>query len=238
MDREHEIISDVALAKALVAGQFNEWSKLRVTRVDAVSTDNDMYRLGNHLALRLPKRPSAVAAIGKEHTWLSRLASGLPLQIPLPIAKGEAANGYPYPWSVVEWLEGQPLDSVKAKGSRDVARDLGRFITSLHLHDPAGGPLAGEHNHWRGAPLNAFDREMRRRFLSGVGLVGPGDIVEQGIAVRRKFAGHARVGGDVVTRLVAAATTAAAPPAASCALLALVALNFLLLADLLLCGLI
>ncbi len=185
MDREHEVRTDVALATALVAGQFEAWSRLPVTRVDALSTDNDMYRLGDHLAIRLPKRASAAAAIGKEQAWLPRLAPGLPLEVPRPMAKGDAAHGYPYPWSVVEWLEGAPLDSIGARGGGDLARDLGRFITALHRRDASGGPVAGEHNHWRGAPLLAFDREMRRRFASMADLPDLAGIVaawERGLA--------------------------------------------------------
>ena len=200
MDREHEVSTDAELAKALVAGQFDEWSGLPITRVDAVSTDNDMYRLGDHLALRLPRRRSAVAAIEKEHTWLPRLAPSLPLQVPLPIAKGEAAHGYPYPWSVVEWLEGTPLDAVDAKGSGDVARDLGRFIAALHVRDASGGPVAGAHNHLRGAPLMTFDREMRRRFASMTDVPDLGEIIaawERGLAVEAWTGAPVWVHGDL-----------------------------------------
>jgi aminoglycoside phosphotransferase (APT) family kinase protein len=200
MDREHEVSTDASLAKALVAEQFADWSELPVTRVDAVSTDNDMYRMGDHLALRLPKRRSAVAAIAKEHTWLPRLAPSLPLQIPIPIAKGDPAQGYPYPWSVVEWLEGVPLDAVDARGSDDVARDLGRFIAALHLQDASGGPVAGEHNHWRGAPLVSFDREMRRRFKSMSDIPDLGEIVaawERGLAVEARTGAPVWIHGDL-----------------------------------------
>jgi len=50
MDREDEVSTDAALARALVADQFDQWSGLPLTRVDAVSTGNDMYRLGDRLA--------------------------------------------------------------------------------------------------------------------------------------------------------------------------------------------
>src|SRR5437899_1985955 len=100
MEREHEVSTDAALAKALVAGQFEQWSDLPVTCVDAVSTDNAMYRLGDQLAVRLPRRRSAEAAIGKEHAWLPRLAPNLPAQVPLPVARGQPAHGYPYRWSI------------------------------------------------------------------------------------------------------------------------------------------
>jgi aminoglycoside phosphotransferase (APT) family kinase protein len=200
MDREPEVCTDAALAKALVAGQFEQWARLPVARVDAVSTDNDMYRLGDYLALRLPRRQSAVAAIEKEHAWLPRLAPHLPLQVPLPIAKGEAAHGYPYPWSVVEWLEGAPLTAVDAKGNDDIARDLGGFIVALHDQDASAGPAAGAHNHGRGAPLVAFDREMRRRFASMSDMPDLGEMIaawERGLAVQPWAGAPVWVHGDL-----------------------------------------
>jgi aminoglycoside phosphotransferase (APT) family kinase protein len=200
MDREHEVSTDAALAKGLVAGQFEQWAGLPVTRVDAVSTDNDMYRLGDRLALRLPRRRSAVAAVGKEQAWLPRLAPGLPLEVPRPVARGEPAHGYPFPWSVVEWLEGAPLDAVEAKDGSGIARDLGRFITALHAQDASEGPVAGAHNHWRGAPLATFDREMRRRFAVLSDLPDLAAIVaawERGLAAEAWAGAPAWVHGDL-----------------------------------------
>jgi len=199
MDREPEVGTDAALAKTLVAEQFGQWSGLPVSRVDAVSTDHDIYRLGDRLALRFRRRRSAVAAIDKECVWLPRLAAGLPLQIPLPIARGEPAHGYPYPWGVVQWLEGVPLGDREAK-SADVARDLGRFITALHAQDVSGGPVAGAHNHWRGAPLAAFDAEMRRRFAALSDIPDLAEIVaawERGLAVEAWAGAPVWVHGDL-----------------------------------------
>jgi aminoglycoside phosphotransferase (APT) family kinase protein len=88
-EREFELQTDAALARALIAAQFPQWATLPLARVESPSTDNDM-------AARLPRRKSAVAPIEKEHAWLSRLAPCLPLAIPVPIAKGSPSVGYPY----------------------------------------------------------------------------------------------------------------------------------------------
>jgi aminoglycoside phosphotransferase (APT) family kinase protein len=95
-EREFELQTDAALARALIAAQFPQWATLPLARVESPSTDNDMYRLGDRMAARLPRRKSAVAPIEKEHAWLSRLAPCLPLAIPVPIAKGSPSVGYPY----------------------------------------------------------------------------------------------------------------------------------------------
>lgn len=162
-EQEAEVATDSALAHALVAEQFPAWSNLPVSRAGAPSTDNDIYRLGDHMAVRLPRRASATVSIGKEHAWLPRLAPALPTPIPLPIARGEPAAGYPYSWGVVQWLGGAPPGPADQASER-LAQDLARFVAALHAVDPADGPRFGPHNHWRGAPLKGFDPEMRRRF--------------------------------------------------------------------------
>jgi len=186
MEREHEISIDAPLAKALVGAQFKEWSDLPISAVHAASTDNVMFRLGDELAIRFPRRASAEPAIVKETTWLPRLARGLPMEVPLPVAAGQPADGYPYCWSVVQWLEGAPMEVAELRPSLQTARDLAAFITALRAQDTSAAPLAGPHNHLRGAPLAAFDPEMRRRFNVMSDVPDLGAIVaawERGLAV-------------------------------------------------------
>ncbi len=44
-----------ALVRRLVAAQFPAWAHLPVRAVDSAGTDNAMFRLGDDLAVRLPK---------------------------------------------------------------------------------------------------------------------------------------------------------------------------------------
>jgi aminoglycoside phosphotransferase (APT) family kinase protein len=162
-ERECELQTDAALARALIAAQFPQWATLPLARVESPSTDNDMYRLGDRMAARLPRRKSAVAPIEKEHAWLSRLAPCLPLAIPVPIAKGSPSVGYPYAWGVVQWITGEPPGAAVITDPV-MARDLAGFVTALQAIDPTAGPGPGEHNGWRGSDLSTFDAVMRRRF--------------------------------------------------------------------------
>jgi aminoglycoside phosphotransferase (APT) family kinase protein len=91
-----EVETDVALARRLLAAQFPHWAALPLARVQADSTDNDMYRLGADMAVRLPRRAGAVTPMDKEHEWLPRLAPRLPLAVPLVRAKGVPQGDYPY----------------------------------------------------------------------------------------------------------------------------------------------
>ena len=157
-----EVKTDAALARRLLAAQFPHWAALPLARVQADSTDNDMYRLGPDMAVRLPRRASAVTPMDKEHEWLPRLAPHLPLPVPLARAKGAPEGDYPYPWSVVTWIEGAlPPPQLDDRAS---ARDLAAFVTALHALDASTGPAPGAHNFGRGLPLARFDATLRQRF--------------------------------------------------------------------------
>ena len=91
---------DEALVSRLLTAQFPQWAGLPITRTPTWGTDNAMYRLGDHLVARLPRRPGGDEGLAAEHHWLRRLAPQLPLAIPEPLALGSATEEYPYSWSV------------------------------------------------------------------------------------------------------------------------------------------
>ena len=51
---------DAGLVRRLVVGQFPQWADLPIQRVPSAGTDNALYRLGDDLLVRLPRRPNAV----------------------------------------------------------------------------------------------------------------------------------------------------------------------------------
>jgi aminoglycoside phosphotransferase (APT) family kinase protein len=99
---------DVALVRRLVAAQFPEWADLPVRPVELDGWDNRTFRLGAEMSVRLPSHKAYEAQVEKEHCWLPRLAPLLPLPIPVPLALGSPAEGYPCRWSVYRWLDGEP----------------------------------------------------------------------------------------------------------------------------------
>lgn len=156
-----EFVTDVALVRRLLAAQFPAWASLRVERVESSGTDNAIYRLGDEMAVRLPRIPSAVAQVEKEFRWLPRLAPPLPLPIPLPLAKGSPCERYPWDWSVSRWLGGENATIERLGDPHQAANDLANFVVALRRIDTAGGPLAGAHNFGRGAPLATRDAATR-----------------------------------------------------------------------------
>lgn len=151
---------DASLVRRLLAAQLPQWAGLPLRRVESAGTDNAIFRLGDDLAVRLPRIGWAVAQVEKEHRWLPRLAPHLPLPIPEPLALGVPGAGYPWPWAVHRWLAGEDALAAPVADLRQAAIDLARFIAALQRIDPAGGPRAGEASS-RGVPLATRDAAVR-----------------------------------------------------------------------------
>jgi aminoglycoside phosphotransferase (APT) family kinase protein len=65
-----ELDIDDALLQRLLAAQFPRWADLPLARVESAGTDNAIYRLGEELAVRLPRMARATGHIHVEHRWL------------------------------------------------------------------------------------------------------------------------------------------------------------------------
>ena len=104
---DDEIETDRSLVRRLLERQLPHWADLPIQLVDSCGTDHDIYRLGDRLAARLPRIGWATKHAAKEAKWLPKLAPLLPLAVPVQLAMGHPAEGYPYHWTVYEWLPGE-----------------------------------------------------------------------------------------------------------------------------------
>lgn len=170
-----EVETDVALVRRLLAGQFPQWAGLTIEPVVSYGTDHDIYRLGDRLSARLPRIGWATRQAAKEATWLPRLAPHLPLAIPVQLARGRPAEGYPYEWSVYEWLPGENANGTIVD-LEQAAVDLAAFVRALRRVDTAGAHPRSPGS--RGAPLAELDEPVRR----AIGELG--DRVDSGAALR------------------------------------------------------
>ncbi|MEZ4503232.1 MAG: aminoglycoside phosphotransferase family protein [Dehalococcoidia bacterium] len=165
MPRMHvdEVDIDDGLVRRLVDAQFPRWRDLPLEAVTSAGTVHALYRLGDDMVVRLPRRPAAVPQLEKEQDWLPRLAPHLPLPVPVPLARGRPTEDYPNAWAVVRWLEGETADRAPLNDPFEAARALGEFIRALHAVDATGGPEAGAITGGRGAPLALRDASIRGR---------------------------------------------------------------------------
>jgi aminoglycoside phosphotransferase (APT) family kinase protein len=150
---------DVSLARRLIDSQFPQWSDLPIAEVEVDGWDNRTFRLGSELTVRLPTGDWYANQVDKEQRWLPVLAPQLPLPIPIPAAKGEPDSGFPYPWSVYRWLDGELASRRRIRNLPSFATTLARFLNALRHVDATGGPAPGEHNFYRGGPLATYEDE-------------------------------------------------------------------------------
>ena len=163
-DDEFEVEAD--LVSRLLARQFPHWAELPLRSVASAGTDNALFRLSDHMVVRLPRIQWAVEGVDKEQEWLPRLAPFLPVAIPTPLGLGEPDEGYPWRWSVYEWLDGDNPVLNKIADPISLAKDLARFITTLRKIDTSGAPLSG-----RGVPLQERDVDTRAAIVALNGMI-------------------------------------------------------------------
>jgi aminoglycoside phosphotransferase (APT) family kinase protein len=142
-----EVEVSAELVRRLLADQHPDLARQPVEFL-ANGWDNELYRVGDGLVARLPRRALAAEIIKNEQRWLPVLAPRLPLPVPYPERTGTPGRGYPFSWSVVPFLPGVPA----AQASFDPARAataVGGFLGALHVPAPADAPA----NPFRGVPL-------------------------------------------------------------------------------------
>lgn len=152
---------DATLVRRLIATQVPQWQDLPVRQVEVDGWDNRTYRLGDDMLVRLPSGEGYALQVEKEHRWLPALAPWLPLPIPVPLAKGTPAEGYPYNWSVYRWLDGDTASLERIEDQKRFAVTLADFLTTLQGIDASDGPPPGRHSQNRGLSPSVWDEWTR-----------------------------------------------------------------------------
>lgn len=155
---------DEALVRALLAEQQPDLADLTVTEFDN-GWDNVIFRLGEALSVRVPRRQVAAQLIEHEQRWLPELAPRLPLPISSPVRIGAPGPTFPFHWSVLAWLPGNDAATTPPSNMHRAAAALTHFLNALHLPAPDGYPL----NPYRGVHLaeRADAVEQRMEQLAG-----------------------------------------------------------------------
>jgi len=152
---EDELELDEALVRRLLAEQFPDWAGLPLRRIEPSGTVNAIFRLGDRLSVRLPRRDGATEPGSAELEWLPKLAAQLPVEVPVPVAQGRPSASYPWFWEIHTWVEGETV-AVEAIDAIHAARDLAGLVRALQTIDPSGGPPPG-----RGVALAERDSAFR-----------------------------------------------------------------------------
>ena len=157
---------DPSSVRALLLEQHADLAHLSLIEVGE-GWDNRLFRLGDNLAVRVPRRAASAALIEHEQRWLPELSPKLPLPVPVPLRVGRPGCGFPWSWSVVPWFPGQSALLAPPRDVVATAVALGRFLRALHQPAPDNAPP----NPWRGVPLVARAKTVREHLHQLDGLV-------------------------------------------------------------------
>ncbi|GAA3453505.1 aminoglycoside phosphotransferase family protein [Dactylosporangium matsuzakiense] len=160
-----EIEIDAGLVRALLLAQHPDLAALPL-RLTAIGWDNMTYRLGERLAVRLPRIRAGAELLRHEQRWLPVLAGRLPVPVPVPERLG-APHGevFPWPWSVVPWIPGRSAEHAPPAPAQAAA--FGRFLAALHRPAPVDFPR----NDWRGIALADASGRVEELFQALAGEV-------------------------------------------------------------------
>ncbi|MFI6297876.1 aminoglycoside phosphotransferase family protein [Nonomuraea sp. NPDC050790] len=138
-DTEREITAD--LVRDLLLEQHPDLADLSIREV-AGGWGNQMWRLGDELAVRMQRMDPTPELQLKERRWLPVLAPRLPLPVPTPVRFGEPSERFPKHWTVMTWVPGEPLDHGAISRGDHAADVLAGFLRALHVEAPADAPTA------------------------------------------------------------------------------------------------
>ncbi|SRR6266540_4216807 len=138
---------DEDLVRSLLQEQHPDLAELPLKQVVG-GWDNQMWRLGDELAVRLPRTERGPELLRKEYRWLAELAPRLPLPVPMPQRMGEPTERFPYTWLVTTWVGGEPADRTPISDEQS-AETLAVFLRALHVEAPEDAPTSPD----RGVPL-------------------------------------------------------------------------------------
>lgn len=163
---------DLAVACDLIGEQFPRYRGESMERLGTLGTVNTIIRIGSVATARFPLQGSDPAAVEDslrtEAAAMTELAASSPFPAPLPVGIGRPGQGYPMPWSVQTWLDGDVATPSGLAGSEAFATDLVTLISALRAVDVRGRTFDGQ---GRGGELTDHDEWMTICFAESDGLL-------------------------------------------------------------------
>ncbi|MGX1810990.1 aminoglycoside phosphotransferase family protein [Nocardia sp. NPDC055321] len=141
------------LVRDLLREQHPDLADLAIREVPG-GWGNQMWRLGDELAVRMQRMDLTPDRQLEERRWLPVLAPRLPLPVPIPVRFGEPCARFPKHWTVMTWVPGRPLDHTTISRGTHTADTLARFLQALHVPAAPDAPAGRDR---RGHPRDCTD---------------------------------------------------------------------------------
>lgn len=114
--------------------------------------DCSVWRVGEDLAARLPRRAAAAGLVHHEARALPFIGAAIEatgVRVARPLFIGEPTHAYPWSWTIVPWIGGRPGLDVPRIDRDGWALPLAHALSALHAPAPVDHPV----NPFRGVPL-------------------------------------------------------------------------------------
>lgn len=158
--------------RRLIEEQFPQFRGQDIREIKTAGTVNAIFRIGERHAARFPLRaidPTDCLHILEREAEASReFCACCPFPSPAPLGIGRPDFGYPMPWVVQTWIDGDVATPVGLSNSPDFARDLAQLISALRKVDLMGRTFSGA---GRGGKLNDHDDWMQVCFAKSESLL-------------------------------------------------------------------
>ncbi len=156
-----EVLIDERTVRTLLAEQAPTLATLPLVKA-AEGWDCEVWRIGEALAARLPRR--AISAPLIAHEWyalaeIGPLVAATGVRLPVPVLHGAPSADFPWEWSIVPWIDGEPGLSIPRSERAEWAEPLARALRALHVPAAADYPR----NPFRGVPLAERAASVRVR---------------------------------------------------------------------------
>lgn len=155
---ENQVEIGQADVERLVREQFPEWAREPIVPLRTSATTCHIFRIGPRLAARFPMQLADPAdlrsSLEAERTALAEFAASSTVPSPTTIAIGQPGSGYPMPWTVQTWIDGDVATPSSAQGSGLLAQDLTELLLQLRAAETRGRRFSGG---GRGGDLSVHD---------------------------------------------------------------------------------
>lgn len=153
-----EVFIDWGLVHELISTQTRQWAGKSLTYL-ATGWDNEVYRLGEDLLVRLPRRALAEKIGRKERKWLPRLSSDSGLDTGAPVFIGEPTADYPFTFSICRYVPGISAATLGRMQRDAYAPAFVDYLLAVHGPAPDDAPRS----EFRGCELQVVNQRTREQ---------------------------------------------------------------------------
>lgn len=193
---DDQVHIDADVARHLIRTQFPQFREETIAPLATAGTMSAIFRIGSGWTARFPLRwveaAQCAVLLEQETAAMEELAAVCPVATPRPVGIGDPGGGYPMPWFIQTWIDGDTATPHGLAGSQSFPLDLARLVLSLRTADVRGRRFDGR---GRGGNLMDHDAWIETCFTNSAEFVD----VDRLRPVWAQFRALPRSGPDVMS---------------------------------------